>query len=71
MRLPSGKLNMKNKRLAILNAAEDRTWVKAFEYYKDIGLKDSRADERAWQDTKFQHTRLRGYDGCKPNTGTA
>ena len=57
---------MKEKRLATLNAAENKTWVKAFEYHKGIGLKDSRADERAWQDTKFQHPRLRKYDGCKP-----
>lgn len=57
---------MKRKRIATLTKCEDKTWVKAFEYYKGIGLKDGRADERAWNDTKFQHPRLRGYDGCKP-----
>jgi hypothetical protein len=57
---------MKKKRLATLNASENKTWVKAFEHYKGIGLRDSRADERAWEETQSQHPRLLKYDGCKP-----
>ena len=62
-------MKTKSRKLATLTKAEDAAWVYAFEYYKGIGLTDKRADERAWTDTKFEHPRLRGFDGCRAKVG--
>ena len=54
-----------NNKLALLTPQEDSFWEFCFNYYKDAGKSDSRADEAAWQDMKKEFPRLKKYKGCR------
>lgn len=55
------------RRLAKLNPYEDRCWVFAFCYHRDVGKQGEReADRRAWRDMRDEFPRLRAYRGCLP-----
>lgn len=56
----------KRRRLARLTVTEDKCWVFAFRYHRDVGRQgEAAADRRAWRDLRSEFPRLRRYDGCK------
>lgn len=62
-----GLMAAPKKRLATLTPYEDKCWVFAFRYHRDVGKQgDAEADRRAWRDIRREFPRLMRYDGCLP-----
>lgn len=58
---------MKRRKLARLNAAEEKFWQTAFAYHQEVGKQgQERAAARAWRDLQRDFPRLRKYQGCLP-----
>lgn len=54
-------------RRARLNPDENKCWIFAFFYHRDVGKQgDTEADRRAWRDMRAEFPRLRRYEGCRP-----
>jgi hypothetical protein len=54
------------RKLAKLNAAEERAWESAFRFHSVQGKTATRAANAAWRDLQSEFPRLRKYDGTKP-----
>ena len=50
---------------ATLTPAENKAWVKAFQFYCDDNMSIEDADAMAWEDLCEQYPRLKKYDGVK------
>ena len=48
-----------------LNTKENKVWVKLFNYYKDKGYSDLKADKFAFEDLVKEYPRLKGSDRIK------
>jgi|GEM_PF-3592233 len=58
-------MEKRRRRLAKLNPCEDKCWVFAFRYHRDVGKQGEReADRRAWRDMVAEFPRLRRYAGA-------
>jgi hypothetical protein len=56
------------RKLARLNAIEERAWEHAFHYHVNIAKQgQDRAANRAWRDLQREFPRLRKYDGARPS----
>lgn len=53
-------------KLARLNVAESRAWLRAFQYHVDSGCGPIRAGQRTWRDIQKEFPRLKKYDGARP-----
>ncbi len=56
------------RKLTMLTPFEDHCWVFAFCYYLGEGKSDEEADRLTWRDLQMEFPRLRGFDGCLPDT---
>jgi len=54
------------RKLAKLNAIEERAWEAAFRFHCVAGKSDTRATNAAWRDLQREFPRLRKFDGAKP-----
>ncbi len=50
---------------AILTLEENKTWIKYFEYYLNLGYSDKKADFKAWIDLQKEFPRLQEFNGIK------
>jgi hypothetical protein len=54
-----------DKRIAVLNARENRAWEFAFCFHSDAGKTDLQADKLAWHSVRLEFPRLKKYAGCR------
>lgn len=54
------------RKLARLNAAEEKAWEHAFRYHLEDGRGSTSAANRAWRDLQREFPRLMKYEGAKP-----